>query len=142
MSNAMDLLLKLDKKKLVRPTQEVEIKRLTELAGEPFVIICQALTTEEFEEVQNSMSVDTDGKIDAGKNVQAKYVVTGVQNPDFSNLQVIKYYGVTSAAEAVNKVFLPGEVTGLFNVINKLSGFGKDAVTEIKNELTETAKQI
>lgn len=140
MSNAMDLLLKLDKTKLVRPTQEVEIKRLSDISGEPFVVNCQALAPDKFEELQNSTSISTDGEIKAEKNVQAKYIIAGLQNPDFGNLQVIEYYGVTSAVEAVNKVFLPGEATGLFNIINKLSGFGKGTVEEIKNESTETVK--
>ena len=140
MSNAMDLLLKLDKSKLIRPSQEVEIKRLTDLVGETFIVNCQALTGDEFEDIQNSASVNAEGEIITEKNLQAKYVVAGIKSPDFNNLKVIKYYGAISAAEAINKVFLPGEVTGLFNIINKLSGFSKDAVSEIKKTLEKIPK--
>lgn len=141
MSNAMDLLLKMDKTKLVRPTQQVEIKRLSEALGEPFVITCQALCPDEFQEIQDMISVDTnEGTVKAQKNIQAEYVVKGVINPDFKNQQIIEYYGAVNAAEAVTNIFLPGEITGLFNIINGLSGFSKDAVTEIKNESTETVK--
>jgi hypothetical protein len=139
MSEPLDLLLKMDKTKLVRPIRQVEIKRLSEASGEPFVVTCQALCPDEFQEIQDMISVDTnEGTVKAQKNIQAEYVIKGVINPDFKNQQIIEYYGATNAAEAVTNIFLPGEITGLFNIINKLSGFGNDAVTEIKNVSVQT----
>jgi hypothetical protein len=138
MSNKLDLLLKIDKSKLVRPTQEVEIKRLSEILGETFTVTCQALTSDEFEEMQNGVQVTKDGEINTEKNLQAKYVVKGVKDPNFGNQQVIENFGAVNAAEAVSNLLLPGEITGLYNIINGLSGFSKDAVSEIKKESTQT----
>lgn len=138
--NKLDLLLKLDKKKLVRPTKEVEIKRLSEILGEPFIVVCQALSPDEFEEIQDSVKVNTNGEIETGENLQASYVVKGVKDPNFKDQKVIEHFGAINAAEAVANIFLPGEVSGLFNVINELSGFGKDAVAEIKKESAQTGK--
>ncbi|AKA69837.1 phage tail assembly chaperone [Clostridium scatologenes] len=138
----IDLLLKLDKSKLVRPTKEIEIKRLSEVLGEPFSVTVQSITADEFEDIQNAVSINADGKVESEKNIQAKYVVSGIKDPDFNNQQVIEQFGAVNAAEAVNNIFLPGEITAIFNVINELSGFSKDSVKEIKNLSPETAKQI
>ena len=128
MSNKMDLLLKVDKSKLVRPTQEVEIKRLSEILGEPFTVMCQALTADEFKELENTKTANED------------MVIKGVKDPDFTNQQVIEYYGAVTATEAVNTIFLPGEITSLVKVITNLSGFGTDAIKEIKNSSTQAEK--
>ncbi|AWI04062.1 phage tail assembly chaperone [Clostridium drakei] len=136
----IDLLLKLDKSKLVRPTKEIEIKRLSEVLGEPFSVTVQSITADEFEDIQNAVSINADGKVESEKNIQAKYVVSGIKDPDFNNQQIIEQFGAINAAEAVNNIFLPGEITAIFNVINELSGFSKDSVKEIKNSSPETAK--
>lgn len=128
MSNAMDLLLKLDKTKLVRPTQEVEIKRLSDAAGEPFIVTCEALTADEMNEFKDTKTPNED------------MLIKGIKDIDFTNQKVIEYYGAVNAVEAVNAVFFPGEIASIAEVITKLSGFGKDAVKEVKNESTETAK--
>ncbi|UZQ49861.1 phage tail assembly chaperone [Clostridium kluyveri] len=121
MSTKMDLLLKVDKSKLVRPIQEVEVKRLSEILGETFTVTCQALAADEFKELENTKTANED------------MVIKGVKDPDFTNQQVIEYYGVVTATEAVNTIFLPGEITSLVKVITNLSGFGTDAIKEIKN---------
>lgn len=136
----IDLLLKLDKSKLVRPTKEIEINRLSEVLGEPFSVTVQSITADEFEDIQNAVSINADGKVESEKNIQAKYVVSGIKDPDFNNQQIIEQFGAINAAEAVNNIFLPGEITAIFNVINELSGFSKDSVKEIKNSSPETAK--
>lgn len=138
--NKIDLLLKIDKTKLVRPTKEVEVKRLSEILGEPFTVVCQALTSDEFGEIQESVSMSSEGDLNLERNLQANYIVKGVKDPCFTNQQVIEYFGATKAIEAVNKIFLPGEITALFNTINQLSGFAKGSVEEVKNSSTQTEK--
>ena len=128
MSNAMDLLLKLDKSKLKRQTQEVEIKRLSKILGETFVTNCQGITANEFQEMKDSKTPNED------------MVVKGTIEPEFSSLKIIEYYGVTSAVEAVQKIYLPGEIAAIAGIITGLSGFGNDSVTEVKKLLPETKK--
>ena len=122
--NKIDLLLKIDKTKLVRPSKDVEINRLSEALGEPFIVTCQALTADEQEEIQENVSINTDG----------------VKDPDLYNRKVIEYFGAATAYDAVKKIFLPGEITSIYNTITKISGFSKDAVKEIKNSSTQTEK--
>ena len=44
--NVLDLLLGSDIGEIKLPTKQVEITRLTELYGKPFVVTCKALTPE------------------------------------------------------------------------------------------------
>lgn len=136
----IDLLLKIDKTKLVRPSKDVEVKRLSEALGEPFVVTCQALTADEQEEIQENVSVNTDGEISADKNIQIETVLHGVKDPDLYSKKVIEYFGAATAYDAVKKIFLPGEVTSIYNTITRLSGFSKNSVKEIKNSSTQTLK--
>ncbi len=124
----IDLLLKLDVTKIVRPSQEVEIARLSKEIGETFSITCQALTATEMHELENS------------KNVNEDMIIKGIKDIEFTNQKVIEHYGAVNAVEAVQTIFLPGEIASIAGIITKLSGFGKDAVTEIKNSSPETAK--
>jgi hypothetical protein len=129
----LDLLLKVDKTKLVRPTQEVEIKRLSDLVGETFTVTCQALTPDEFGELQNSISIEQNGQVSINDDIQVETVINGVKDPQLDSQQVIEYYGAVNAKEVVKIIFLPGEINSLYQVISNLSGFGRDAVKEIKN---------
>lgn len=129
----MDLLLKIKKDQLVRPTKEVEITRLSALVGEKFTVTCNALTPDEFAELQANVAVSQDGTIDIDKNIQVQTVIKGVTDPDFTNLKVLENFGATTATEAVNALLLPGEISAIYSKITELSGFGKDAIKEVKN---------
>ncbi|QAT40834.1 hypothetical protein [Clostridium sp. JN-9] len=131
--NKLDLLLKIDVNKLIRPTKEIEITRLSNILGEPFTITCQAVTADEFAELQNSVSLSVDGDISVDKNIQVQTVLIGSKDPDFGNQKIVEYFGAVTAAEAINKIFLPGEISAIYTTITELSGFGKDAVKEVKN---------
>lgn len=129
----MDLLLKLDTKKMVKPTKEVEITRLSELLGEPFLVTCQALTASEFADLQASISVSAEGDVDVDKNIQVNTLIMGVKDPELTNQQVIEKFGAVNATEAISNIFLPGEISSIYTTITQLSGFGKDSVKEVKN---------
>ena len=59
--NVLDLLLGSDIGEIKLPTKTVEITRLTEVFGKPFILTCQALSPEKYEEVQD-MAVSVKGK--------------------------------------------------------------------------------
>lgn len=129
----MDLLLKIDTTKLVKPEKEVEITRLSEILGEKFTVTCQALTQDEMDSLQQNVSVSQEGKVDIDKNIQVETVIAGVKDPEFTNQQVIEHFKAVNATEAVRNLLLPGEIQGVYTEITKLSGFGSDAVKEVKN---------
>ena len=59
--NVLDLLLGSDVGDIKLPTKEVEITRLSEIFGKPFILTCQALSPDKYEEVQD-MALSVSGK--------------------------------------------------------------------------------
>ena len=54
MSNVIDLLLNADLEQIERPVKEVEIKRLSNVFGEKFTVLCKALTYDKYSEIQEN----------------------------------------------------------------------------------------
>ena len=59
--NILDLLLGSDVGEIKLPTKEVEITRLSQVYGAPFILTIKAITPAKFEEIQD-MSIDVKGK--------------------------------------------------------------------------------
>jgi len=136
--NVLDLLLGADVGEIKLPTKRVEITRLTEAFGAPFILTCRALTPDRFEEVQD-MAVSIKGK-DADIEVslmQLLVVMEGVIDdtgkPMFKNKELMLKFKAQSPKELVRKILLSGEIASVYNALAGLSGFGEDAVKEVKN---------
>ena len=54
MSNVIDLLLNADLEQIERPTIEVEIKRLSNIFGSKFTVLCKAFTYDKYSEIQEN----------------------------------------------------------------------------------------
>lgn len=130
--STLDLLLKLDQSKLKRPTREVEIKRLSDLAGEKAVFICEALTADEMGGIQD-MVLDVKGQDVDVPEMQTLTVLAGVKEPNLKDKNLLDYYNVPTPKELLRKLLLPGEIASLYNTISDLSGYGEGAVEEVKN---------
>ena len=136
--NVLDLLLGSDIGEIKLPTKQIEITRLSEIYGSPFVITCKALTPDKYEEVQD-MAVNVQNKdVDLDINLlQLFVVIEGVcdanENPMFKNKDLMNKFKVPTPKELVRKLLLSGEITNLYGEISVLSGFGEDAITEVKN---------
>ena len=136
--NILDLLLGSDIGEIKLPTKQVEITRLSELFGKPFVVTCRALSPEKYEEVQD-MALDVKGKdVDVDVNLlQLFAVIEGVIDetgkPMLKNKELMAKFKAQTPKELVRKIFLSGEITNMYSEIAKLSGFGDDAVKEVKN---------
>ena len=136
--NVLDLLLGSDINEIKLPTKEVEITRLSELFGKPFILTCQALSPEKYEEVQD-MAVSVKGKdvdLDVSQ-LQLFTVMEGVIGADgkplFKSAELRAKYKVPTPKDVVRKILLSGEITAVYTQIAKLSGFGDEAVKEVKN---------
>ena len=136
--NVLDLLLGADIGEIKLPTKEVEITRLSDLYGSPFVLKCQALSPEKYEEVQD-MAVSIKGKdvdLDTSQ-LQLFTVMEGVVDangkPMFKNKDLMQKFKAPSPKELVRKILLSGEIVSVYTEIAKLSGFGDGAVKEVKN---------
>lgn len=136
--NVLDLLLGSDIGEIALPTKQVEITRLSKIYGKPFIITCKALSPEKYEEVQD-MAVNVKGKdVDLDVNLLQLFVVLeGVVDdsgkPMFKNKDLMTKFKASTPKELVKKVLLSGEIANIYGEISELSGFGENAVNEVKN---------
>lgn len=145
--NVLDLLMGSDVGKISSPYKDVEITRLSEAFGAPFVVRCTALSPEKYEEIQD-IALEVKGKdVDMDINTfQLFTVIEGVEaiaTDDKGNTKSVglllknsdlmgKFHAQTPK-ELCKKIFLSGEIQKLYNEISALSGFNDEAVKEIKN---------
>lgn len=136
--NVLDLLLGSDIGDIKLPTKQVEIKRLSEVYGAPFVVTCKALSPDKYEEVQD-MALDISGKeVDLDVNLLQLFVVLegvcdATEKPMFKNKDLLTKFKAQTPKELVRKILLSGEIASLYGTISELSGFGDSAVEEVKN---------
>lgn len=136
--NVLDLLLGSDVGEIKLPTKQIEITRLTELYGAPFIITCQALSPEKYEEVQD-MAVAVKGKdVDLDVNLlQIFVVIEGVVDNAgklmLKNKDLMAKFKAQTPKELARKLFLSGEIANIYGEISELSGFGDSSIKEVKN---------
>lgn len=125
------------KLKLV-PKKKVEIKRLSELVGEPVVFTIRALTGDEIQDAQDaSMKITQKGGLENvdGSTLQCMTVLYGTLDPDLKSRELLEAYEAATPELLLRETnfLLPGEVAQLFNAIQELSGYGDGAVETVKN---------
>ena len=136
--NVLDLLLGSDTGEIKLPTKQVEVKRLSDHYGVPFIVTCTALSPDKYEDVQD-MALDISGKdVDLDINLlKTITVMEGVLDATgkhlFKNADLMKKYKAPTPKELVKTLLLSGEINTLYTTIADLSGFGDNAITEVKN---------
>lgn len=135
--NILDLLLGSDVGKIKLPTKEVEITRLSQVYGAPFILTIKAITPAKFEEIQD-MSIDVKGK-DADIDItqlQLFTVIEGVVDatgaPMFKNKELMSKFKVSTPKDLVRAILLSGEIAKIYGEISELVGFGDNAVKKSK----------
>lgn len=124
----IDLLLETDMKKLQENNKkEYEIKRLTNILGEKFTVTCQALTHEQV------IHIGEVSKTNAETKFNAIVEACKIEGKRFNNKELMDKFGVIKPIDLLDKLFLPGEISRLYDIVNKLSGYGKDVIEEVKN---------
>lgn len=133
--NTIDLLMKMDANTLTKvPTGEMEIKRLTELTGEKFVVTYKALSGKRITELSANIR-DEEGNVAGGRAYDANLFLIGeaITSPDLKSKELQKHFGAASPKDLADKLFNGGEVQKLADAIMGISGYGKDTDAEIKN---------
>jgi hypothetical protein len=135
--NTINILLKADADKLKKPTKTIEVNRLSKQLGGKIEFKLEAINANKYAEIQeNSVDVDKSGnvKVDMQK-MQTFTILDGVTEPSLKSKELMEHFEVLTPIDLINKLFLPGEITTLFNEINKLNGFSDDdeKVNTIKN---------
>ncbi|MCM3599394.1 XkdN-like protein [Robertmurraya korlensis] len=128
--NAIEKLLKLDASKLQMPTKEVEVKRLSDLLGEQFIVKIKGISSDKLDEIRD-MAIKDD-VLDVNE-VRKATVLSGIAEPNLRDEELCKHIGAATPYDLVDKLFLPGEKDALYEQINKLSGYNEGAVEDIKN---------
>lgn len=124
----IDLLLETDIEKIqAKNKKDYEVKRLSSALGEKFIVTCHALSNEQVEHIGEISKNNKDMKLNA---VLESCRLEGKR---FNNQDLMNKFGVVTPTDLLNRLFLPGEIYELYEVINSLSGYSKDAVKEVKN---------
>ena len=125
----IDKLLQMDNKTLTEmPKREVEVPRLTQVLGEPFKVVCQAIDGERYADIQKA-SIDLNKKGGVRNinlfDMQVLTVIDGVVEPNLKDTKLLQHFNCVTPKELVKKLFLAGEIAELSNVVTELSGYDK-----------------
>lgn len=129
--NAVDLLLKMDRGKVKAiPTKEIEVRRLSAIAGQPFKVKLQAVPGDKWNDIAGTVS----GADDAANYKSSKHLLlAGMVDPDLKSHELQEAYGAASPLDLLEKLFLAGEIMNIAAEVTDLSGFGGDPEEKVKN---------
>ena len=126
--NLAEALLAADAGKVMKKaTKDFEVKRLSGIIGEPFVLhLCQ-IPSRRVREIQDgAVKFDRNNKpvgADTYK-LQIMLLVDGITNKDFDSREVLKHYGAGTRKDLFEKLFNAGEIADIAEQITELCGFG------------------
>ncbi len=124
--SVLDLLLQpeLPDVRKVLPEKQVEVKRLTELAGEPVVFTLRALTYNETRQIQDKPREDQ----------ALSAVLYGCKDPDFRDKRLLDAEkGIVTPLDAIKARLSAGEIDEAYIEIQELSGYLRRTLAEVKN---------
>lgn len=105
------------------PKAEYKISRLSEAVGADVIFELQALP---YGKVQSLRESNTD-------DVDIHILLAGCISPDLKAAELRERFGGATPAETVKSMLLPGEITDLSRAIERLCGFRRSTIEEIKN---------
>ncbi|MFV0616496.1 hypothetical protein ACE418_01120 [Megasphaera sp. WILCCON 0056] len=137
--NLADALLAADAGKITKKEHKsYEVKRLSAILGEPFVLDLRQIPNKRVREIQ-----DDSMKIEGGKTSVDQYKLTmgllcdGIANKDFDNRDVLKHYGAATRKDLFDTLFNAGEIQDIANIVSELCGFDskktEEQVDAVKN---------
>lgn len=131
MSNLTDLLLRPEvpnvQKKL--PQAQYRVKRLSELTGEDVIFTLQALPYGRVQEMKDSLSED----------MQVHTALAGLKEPDMKDQNLAAKFGGITPAETLKAMLLPGEIDEIAREVERLTGYRKTMLEEVKKPLPKEA---
>ena len=125
-ASVLDLLLRTDLPDVRKalPEKRMEVKRLSELAGEPVVFTLRALSYKEIRDIQDKRRED--------QAVSA--VLYACKDPDWRDQRLLSAVsGAVTPLDVIQARLSPGEIDELYVEIQKLSGYINRTLREVKN---------
>ena len=104
------------------PTAKYKVDRLSELAGHDVVFTLRGLPYGKTHDLARFTQ-------DADVNI----LLAGCAEPDLKDPRLMEKFGGATPAEAVKRMLLPGEIADLGMAVEKLSGYRRVTITEVKN---------
>lgn len=137
--SVVNSLLKIDAGKLSLPQKEVNIKRLSESAGEPVVFVLSGVGAEKLEEIREMNTTITGDNVQINsQELRLAVISEGVIEPDLKDKKLQEHYGVKTTYDLIKKLLLAGERETIYSIIQDLSGYDEHAVEEVKKQLKKT----
>lgn len=135
--NLVEALLAADAGKIVKKqTADFEVKRLSKLLGEPFILHLREISPRRVRDIAEMTTEVTGGKAKQDRYKMVMQVICdAITNKEFDNIDVLKHYGVATRKELFEKLFNVAEVEDIYKEANKLCGYDDEAETidEVKN---------
>lgn len=124
MSEMLDRLLRPEMPNVQKnlPESRYRVKRLSELAGEDVVFTLRGLPYGRVRDIQ-AMTEEADVAI----------LLAGCADPELKDPALREKFGGATPAETVKAMLLPGEIADLSRAVEKLSGYRRETIEEIKN---------
>ena len=131
----IDKLLQTDLNDLTARSQgEIEITRLSELTGEPFILKLRGLSTRQIREITD---FNTHNNKQDNYKILLEMLVEGTLDPNFKDSRLLEKWHTPVPTDIIEKLFTPGELMKITNEISRLSGLDnisqKDLDAKIKN---------
>jgi len=107
------------------PEKRLEIPRLSEAAGRPVVFTLRALTYDKVREIQ-----------DKPRSEQALYgVLYGCADPSWKDSRMLDpEKSIVTPLDAIKARLMSGEIDELYGEIQKLSGYLRRTLRDVKND--------
>ena len=124
-TDLLSLLLRPELPNVLRelPTASYRVKRLSELAGEDVVFTLRALPYGKVQAIRASTAGDANLDI----------LLAGCSEPDLKAPELREKYGGATPAETAKAMLLPGEIEDLARAVERLCGYRRVTIEEIKN---------
>lgn len=107
-----------------REEKEVKIKRLSPKGEEPVVFTLKSLVYSRAAELKRMDNPE-----------QPLFILLeGVTSPNLKDQRLLDHYGAATPAELLKKMLLPGEIDDLCREVEKLSGYRRAMLEEVKKK--------
>lgn len=104
------------------PTARYKVDRLSQAAGREVVFTLRALPYGKVHDLER-LTQDADVQI----------LLSGCAEPDLKDTRLLERFGTVTPADVVKRMLLPGEIADLSAVVERLSGYRRATITEVKN---------